>query len=718
MSGIDSNVRLGTKLVQGGKEGTSAMLMLEPRFMFDAAGVATAADAGDGGDSEALHAENQAVDQALLDALNEISATAPAGDRREIVFIDPTVSDHETLMEGIRADAEVVLIDPMRDGLAQIAEVLSERSGINAVHVISHGAVGEIQLGSVTLNSQTLAGYDAELAAISAALSDEADILLYGCYVGQDDAGRSFIDALATATSADVAASNDLTASSERGGDWVLEVHSGSIESDIVISEAAGLAFTGTLAPADENYEDNATHGASQASPFTLDGLVYTSDAGGVGVVVGSDFGAAQGTGNVMFLNYAFAAGATTFSFGSSDTNDKFKLNSFVMDAFGSGSSFSEQYTITGYSGGGGGTVVASDTVNFTVSDNSGSISYAKSSDAGGTLTFSSAWDGIDTIVFVRTDGAAAGAAIDNLDFSPANAAPVLDANGAGGGTANTTTFTEDGGAIRIVTSDATLTDDGNLAGLTLVLGATPNGASESIAYDAALNGAATLASLGLTGSYDSGTRTYTLSGNASSAVYQGVLRAMVYNNTSQTPDTTARTVTITATDAGSATAQATSTIGVDSVADVSSVAIANGSYAVGETITVTITFDQAVTVAGGTPTLALDVGGQTRNATLGGTTTSTTTLTFSYTVQPGDLSDADGVTATASGITLNGATIRDAAGTPDDATLTYAQVNNASATVDTVAPSAPGTPDLAAGSDTGSSNTDNITSDTTPTFT
>ena len=38
--------------------------------------------------------------------------------------------------------------------------------------------------------------------------------------------------------------------------------------------------------------------------------------------------------------------------------------------------------------------------------------------------------------------------------------------------------------------------------------------------------------------------------------------------------------------------------------------------------------------------------------------------------------------------------------------------------TVDTSAPAAPGTPDLAAGSDTGSSNTDNLTSDNTPQFT
>ncbi|HEX2829699.1 MAG TPA: DUF4347 domain-containing protein [Burkholderiales bacterium] len=148
------------------------------------------------------------------------------------------------------------------------------------------------------------------------------------------------------------------------------------------------------------------------------------------------------------------------------------------------------------------------------------------------------------------------------------NLPPTIDANGATGGTDNATTFVEDGGAVRIATSDATLTDDGNIAGMTVVLGATPDGASESIAYSDALNGGASLASLGLTGSYDSATRTYTLSGTASPGVYQGVLRSMVYLDTSQAPVTTPRTVAITVTDAGGITDQATSTVNVTAVND------------------------------------------------------------------------------------------------------------------------------------------------------
>ncbi|MCR6653488.1 MAG: hypothetical protein NVV73_19200 [Cellvibrionaceae bacterium] len=158
--------------------------------------------------------------------------------------------------------------------------------------------------------------------------------------------------------------------------------------------------------------------------------------------------------------------------------------------------------------------------------------------------------------------------AVSACGAGPANAAPTVDANGSGGGTSNTTTFTENGPAVRITTNDASLSDDDNITGMTLVLAATPDGTSEIIAYSAALNGGASLASVSLTGSYNSGSRTYTISGSASAAIYQNVMRAMVYTNSSDAPNTTARTVTITATDAEGATGQATVTINITAVND------------------------------------------------------------------------------------------------------------------------------------------------------
>ncbi len=70
------------------------------------------------------------------------------------------------------------------------------------------------------------------------------DILLYGCNVGADDDGQAFVESVARLTQADVAASDDLTDSAALGGDWVLEVQSGTVE-----AEAAGVeAYDGVLA--------------------------------------------------------------------------------------------------------------------------------------------------------------------------------------------------------------------------------------------------------------------------------------------------------------------------------------------------------------------------------------------------------------------------------------------------------------------------------------
>jgi hypothetical protein len=86
-----------------------------------------------------------------------------------------------------------------------------------------------------------------------------------------------------------------------------------------------------------------------------------------------------------------------------------------------------------------------------------------------------------------------------------------------------------------------------------------------------------------------------------------------------------------------------------------------------------TVNLSEAVTVdtAGGTPRIAVDVGGVTRYATYT-TGTGTSTLTFTYDAVIGDV-DLDGVTLT-SPIQLNGGTIRDAVG--NDATLTFTLPN------------------------------------------
>jgi hypothetical protein len=104
------------------------------------------------------------------------------------------------------------------DGIAQITATLCGRSGIESLQIISHGAIGAIQLGQNWLDAAKLSDYAAQLRRWRTALTTDADILFYGCNVGQDAAGQALVNLLAQMTGADIAASDDLTRNAAIGG--------------------------------------------------------------------------------------------------------------------------------------------------------------------------------------------------------------------------------------------------------------------------------------------------------------------------------------------------------------------------------------------------------------------------------------------------------------------------------------------------------------------
>ena len=131
--------------------------------------------------------------------------------KKSVVFIDSRVAGYETLIANLGADTEWYLLDANQDGVDQMQRILTSYSGLDSVHVVSHGSTGTLYLGSAVLNSDNMGSYQTQLQAIGASLTDTGDILLYGCNVAQGDVGRSFVNSLAQITGADVAASTDLT---------------------------------------------------------------------------------------------------------------------------------------------------------------------------------------------------------------------------------------------------------------------------------------------------------------------------------------------------------------------------------------------------------------------------------------------------------------------------------------------------------------------------
>ncbi|WP_156122306.1 beta strand repeat-containing protein [Aureimonas altamirensis] len=115
---------------------------------------------------------------------------------------------------------------------------------------------------------------------------------------------------------------------------------------------------------------------------------------------------------------------------------------------------------------------------------------------------------------------------------------------------------------------------------------------------------------------------------------------------------------------------------------------LTNGTANAGDTVVFDVAMKSAVTVstAGGTPRLAINVGGQTKFADYDAASSTGTTLRFKYVVAAGD-TDADGVSIDGGSLVKNGGSIRDAAG--NDADMVHAgAADNAAFKVDTTSPS------------------------------
>ncbi len=259
----ESSQKLGLEGVQSWLQNGS-LEALEARIMLDAAGVITGVDIAsddvttkqvdahfsETGDAPATDSDSD-DSKAFEEALHGDNASAS----NEIVFIDARVSHIEQHLNGISSSAEIVLIDPNSDGVEQIAAVLANRENIDAIHIISHGAEGKLYLGVDVLDAASMQGEHLdELTTIGQALSEDGDILIYGCDFTSGEAGLEAAILLGSITGADIAASNDITGAEQRGGDWDLETNVGTIE-------AAGLvaaSWQGILIDTDGDTIDDA----------------------------------------------------------------------------------------------------------------------------------------------------------------------------------------------------------------------------------------------------------------------------------------------------------------------------------------------------------------------------------------------------------------------------------------------------------------------------
>ncbi|MBL8574047.1 MAG: DUF4347 domain-containing protein, partial [Hyphomicrobiaceae bacterium] len=559
-----------------------ALISLEKRYVFDAA-LATelashvAPDAALADDVS----RGPSLGTALVAAAEPVATPAP-GDRddtsvldgaadatagRAIYFIDGNVDQREALLAGLPAGAEVVILDPARDGIAQIAAAMTGRSGIDQVHIFAHGGEGTLSLGSGVLDAQSMNGiYRATLAGIGTHLGDNADILVYGCNFAEGADGAAAADLLSALTRADVAASTDLTGAARLGADWSLEYQTGSIESRTLSFDGFDATLDVASISASGVPSTNGLHNVGASATWS-----NVATVGGQPVDIRATVIAADASANITFgttgddLRMELENGTATVQWdlllAGTGTAIAADVNFQITDLDGpniESVSASTGFTVDANTNLAVSTLGAVVTAAGTQNQNSEPVSMIRFSWTGvSSMTVDyTATSGNDIRIF-NHDG--------DLDLAFANpvtvGTPILDLDTGTGGIDYATTFTEGGAGVSITDPTVSITNSTNIQTATIVL--TNAQAGDSL----------TLGTLpgGISGSVDTsvpGQITVTLTGNTTAANYQTALNNITFANSSNDPDTTPRTVTFELANIAYTSATSTTTINVVPVND------------------------------------------------------------------------------------------------------------------------------------------------------
>ncbi|MCU0716763.1 MAG: DUF4347 domain-containing protein, partial [Pirellula sp.] len=189
-------------------------------------------------------------DTSPLTTASQGESTSP---RREVVFIQDGLNDLDRLLADLREDREGVdfefhVLNSMEHGLDQIESLLSQYDDLDAIHLVTHGADGFIQLGGGWLTTANIEQYADALQRIGIALDADGDILIYGCDVAASEVGAGLLDRIGELTQADISGSTDKTGAAWRGGNWELEYSTGQIETNNALGISVQESYGGLLA--------------------------------------------------------------------------------------------------------------------------------------------------------------------------------------------------------------------------------------------------------------------------------------------------------------------------------------------------------------------------------------------------------------------------------------------------------------------------------------
>ncbi len=180
------------------------------------------------------------------------------GEHHELVIINSSVKDADQIAAQFADGTDFLYLEASSDPLAQINAYLAKSGATyDAIRIFSHGNAGFFTLSGRIIDSSYVAANSDAFTAMGSHLTADGDLMLYGCNLAANDAGKLLVNELAAITGADVAASTDTTG---LGGNWDLEYQVGTIQ-------AAGFTINNysyrlTTLEVTNNLDDNTTAGS------------------------------------------------------------------------------------------------------------------------------------------------------------------------------------------------------------------------------------------------------------------------------------------------------------------------------------------------------------------------------------------------------------------------------------------------------------------------
>lgn len=93
----------------------------------------------------------------MLDSPSEIAvksdiAASNSPHISQLLVVDRSVANTHLFRDALLTNIPIIFIDRRRDGVRQIADILTHYSHLKALHILSHGSPGTLHLGNTDLN--------------------------------------------------------------------------------------------------------------------------------------------------------------------------------------------------------------------------------------------------------------------------------------------------------------------------------------------------------------------------------------------------------------------------------------------------------------------------------------------------------------------------------------------------------------------------------------